>query len=260
MGKKEIQKSEWKHLYPVKKAILVFVWLFLLFVVIAGTRFGLFIGFDLRTEWPLIIYAIFMIVTFKPIWKYVCTTNHSMPFFNQIFTKEELETLLEKEEFTDIIFLKEHGMKYTDVAESEHWLRINRNYVSKEMAILCWTGTQYGSTLVYVLYLTGDIVKIDLGLKFSSEVEVRFGEYMWCKLDIFDIRFYGKEKDKLINDCKKVYRAYVKEQTGISEKEVIKDLIQNSEIPRSICIDKMPYFVQKKMEEYSYSKHVPHNW
>ena len=265
MGKREIRNSEWKRLYPLKKAILIFIWIFLVFVIIAGIKYCFCNVIEPGAIWTLILVINLTFLTFKPIWKYVYTAIHSIPFFNKIFTKEELEDLLEQEVFSDIIFLKEHGMNDIDVAESEHWLRLNRNYVSKEMAVLCWTEMQYGasssrgSTLVYVLYLTGDIVKINLGLRFPVEVEVRFGEYMWCNLDIFDEEIYGKEKDRLINNCKEVYRAYVKEQAGVPEKEVIKNLIQNAEILRSICVDKMPHFLHKHMEEYSYAPYRSYN-
>lgn len=80
--------------------------------------------------------AIFMSITLPRLFGYVQRPYHCVPYFNEIFTKKELEELFEQETFSDIVFLKENGMSIVDIAESEHWLRVNWQYISKELTIM----------------------------------------------------------------------------------------------------------------------------
>ncbi len=256
MGKKEIQRSEWKRLYPVKKAILISIWLFLVFVIIAGIKYCLYNVIELGAVWTLILVTILVLLTLKPILNYVRTYYHCIPYFNKIFTKEELEALFENETFTDIAYLKENGMNKIDFAESEHWLRVNWRYLSKEMMVLgrampTASLKNRDTTPVWAMYLTGDIVEIDLGRKLSVEGRTKFGEYIWFNLDILPEEVLGKQEEEVSAIFREVYRNYVEEQAGISKKEVIKSLIRNAEIPRSICVYKMPSYLQRPMRDYS---------
>lgn len=261
MGKKEIQRSEWKRLYPVKKTILIFTWFFLIFVIISGIKYCFYNEIELGAVWTLILVAMLALLTFDPILSYVQTYYRCMPYFNNIFTKEELETLFENETFTDIAYLKENGMNVVDVAESEHWLRINRRYLSKEMMVLCEariTSSLSGrdTTPVWAMYVTGDTVEIDLGIKLNGLARRKFAEYVWYNLDVLPEEVFGDKKKKLSRTFREEYQTYVKEQEGMSEKEVIKALIQNAEILRSICVYKMPHNLQKIREDYSNGKNV----
>lgn len=256
MGKNEIQKNEWKCGYPVKKAILVFIWLFLVFVIVAGIKYCICIEANAKSVWTLILVSILMLVTFKPIWKYVRTPYHSMPYFNKIFTKEELEELLENETFSDIEYLKENGMSEIDVAESEHWLRLNRRYLSKEMMVLCRTipppvPDHRTPTPVWAMYITGDTVEIKLERELASKEKTKFAEYMWFILDVLPETVVGKREEEVRAIFGEIYRNYVKDQTGVTEKEVIKSLIQNAVVPRSVCVYKMPGYLQRTMKDYS---------
>ena len=256
MGKKEIQRSEWKRLYPVKKAILIFAWFFLALRIIAAIRFFYLSGIELSQDWPFIVIVLLALLTLKPILNYVRTYYHCIPYFNKIFTKEELEELFENETFTDIAYLKENGMNKIDFAESEHWLRVNWRYLSKEMMVLgrampTASLKNRDTTPVWAMYLTGDIVEIDLGRKLSVEGRTKFGEYIWFNLDILPEEVLGKQEEEVSAIFREVYRNYVEEQAGISKKEVIKSLIRNAEIPRSICVYKMPSYLQRPMRDYS---------
>lgn len=256
MGKKEIQRSEWKRLYPIKKAILIFAWFFLALRIIAAVRFFYLSGIELSQDWPFIVIVLLALLTFKPILNYVRTYYRCIPYFNKIFTKEELEELFENETFTDIAYLKENGMNKIDFAESEHWLRVNWRYLSKEMMVLgrampTSSLKNRDTTPVWAMYLTGDIVEIDLGRKLSAEGRTKFGEYIWFNLDILPEEVLGKQEEEVSAIFREVYQNYVEEQAGISKKEVIKSLIQNAEIPRSICVYKMPSYLQRPLRDYS---------
>ncbi len=261
MGKKEIQKSEWKRLYPVKKAILISIWLFLVLVIIAGIKYCFYNVIELGAIWTLILVAILVLLTFDPILNYVQAYYRCIPYFNKKFTKEELEELFENETFTDIAYLKENGMNTIDFAESEHWLRVNRRYLSKEMMVLCEarvTASLSGrdTTPVWAMYVTGDTVEINLGTRLNDHDRRKFAEYVWYNLDVLPEEVFGDKKEKLSKTFREEYQTYVKEQGGMSEKKVIKNLIQNAEILRSICVYKMPHNLQKTREDYSNGKNV----
>ena len=87
--------------------------------------------------------------------------------FEQAAYKKEQEELLECENFETITELKSESLRWTDFAESEHWLRINERYIPKELAILGGAKVTFNimnrdTTPVVFLYATGDVVKIDL--------------------------------------------------------------------------------------------------
>ena len=172
-----------------------------------------------------------------------------------------MEELFENETFTDIAYLKENGMNTIDFAESEHWLRVNRRYLSKEMMVLCEarvTASLSGrdTTPVWAMYVTGDTVEINLGTRLNDQDRRKFAEYVWYNLDVLPKEVFGDKKEKLSKTFREEYQTYVKEQGGMSEKKVIKNLIQNAEILRSICVYKMPHNLQKTREDYSNGKNV----
>ena len=70
--------------------------------------------------------------------------------------------------------MKTESLRWTDIAASAHWLRINGRYIPKELVILGGaevTGNimNRDTTPVIFLYATGDMVKIDLGVQVSVQ-------------------------------------------------------------------------------------------
>lgn len=128
----ELQKSERKRRIVFKKAILVMIYLVILFFVYVGISAYV----SLNTIALFLGTVIFMSITLPRLFGYVQRSYHCVPYFNEIFTKKELEDLFEQEMFSDIVFLKENGMSIVDIAESEHWLRFNWQYISKELTIM----------------------------------------------------------------------------------------------------------------------------
>ena len=59
-----------------------------------------------------------------------------MPFFNEIFTKKELEELLENEVFQKMIGSKENPLNRPELLESENWFCIHGKFISKNMTII----------------------------------------------------------------------------------------------------------------------------
>lgn len=65
---------------------------------------------DFRTIFIIILDSVGLAKSFIPIKKYVLTSYHCMPFFNEIFTKKELEELLENEVFQKMTGSKENPL------------------------------------------------------------------------------------------------------------------------------------------------------
>jgi amino acid permease len=97
----ELQKSERKRRIVFKKAILVMIYLVILFFVYVGISAYV----SLNTIALFLGTVIFMSITLPRLFGYVQRSYHCVPYFNEIFTKKELEDLFEQEMFSDIVFL-----------------------------------------------------------------------------------------------------------------------------------------------------------
>lgn len=96
-----IKVLEWKGMYPIKKILLVMIWLFGCFLCVAGII--IFISDnDVKNLLVGILFGIGGVVFFSPIKKYVLTTYHCVPGLNSKLQKVELEKLLEGEVFEKI--------------------------------------------------------------------------------------------------------------------------------------------------------------
>lgn len=254
VGRNELKKSEWKHLYPIKKVILVFIWLLSLLTALFSMRV-LYIYICAGLPGVIVIFlgaSFISIVTFKPIFNYVFVSYRCVPYFNKIFTKKELEKLFELETFSDITFMKENGMRYVDIAESEHWLRFNRQYVSKELAVLgesdCTGASRRRDTYVWIMYLTGDVVKIELNMRLSTDTGHRLDRYIWQEMGILPREIVGKEEEKLCNTLRSICQDHRQAHADISEKELLKRHIQNGGDLRRTCEDAFPIYLKRYRE------------
>ena len=90
-----IKILEWKGMYPIKKILLVMIWLFGCFLCVAGII--IFISDnDVKNLLIGILFGIGVVVFFSPIKKYVLTTYHCVPGLNSKLQKVELEKLLKE--------------------------------------------------------------------------------------------------------------------------------------------------------------------
>ena len=103
MKRNIIRTTEWKKLYPIKKGIIVSVWLFAVIILYAGFR-GLIEDHDLKTIVVIILDGAILVKSFRPVKNYLFTRYHCVPVFNQIFTKKELEELGRKRRELHISF------------------------------------------------------------------------------------------------------------------------------------------------------------
>lgn len=254
MGRDQLRKSEWKQWYPVKKAALLVFWLSALFLALLG----IWDYWQLRemSDGMMIFLCAAGVcaVTFKPILKYLLTPYHCVPYFNQIFTRQELEKLFEPETFSEMTFLKEYGMDGIDMAESGRWFRINWQYVSKELAVLEKMYFRKGrkgrtATSVWIMYLTGDRVKVELKTKLPPGVVNRFNRYIWQETGILPQRVLEEEEEKLNRALRDICRNYRKEHGGMPEKEMLNRHIREGGDLRRACEDAFPSSLKEYRDE-----------
>ena len=161
---KQLRKTEWRRGYPIKKNLALCAWGLMALAVFAGI---LSHPENIPSLAACVLALAGAVLTLPRLLRYYRTTYHSLPALNRRLTKEEQEELLENENFETITELKSESLRWTDFAESEHWLRINGRYIPKELAILGGAKVTFNimnrdTTPVVFLYATGDVVKIDL--------------------------------------------------------------------------------------------------
>lgn len=98
MKRNIIRTTEWKKLYPIKKGIIVSVWLFAVIILYAGFR-GLIEDHDLKTIVVIILDGAILVKSFRPVKNYLFTRYHCVPVFNQIFTKKNWKNCLREKCF-----------------------------------------------------------------------------------------------------------------------------------------------------------------
>ena len=161
---KQLRKTEWQRGYPIKKNLALCAWGLMALAGFAGI---LSHPENIPSLAASVLALAGAVLTLPRLLRYYRTTYHSLPALNRRLTKEEQEELLENENFETITELKSESLRWTDFAESEHWLRINGRYIPKELAILGGAKVTFNimnrdTTPVVFLYATGDVVKIDL--------------------------------------------------------------------------------------------------
>ena len=86
-----IKVLEWKGMYPIKKILLVMIWLFGCFLCVAGII--IFISDnDVKNLLVGILFGIGGVVFFSPIKKYVLTTYHCVPEYSCAATPQIRQT------------------------------------------------------------------------------------------------------------------------------------------------------------------------
>ena len=161
---KQLRKTEWRRGYPIKKFLALCVWVVMAIAGCAGT---LSCPDNIPSLAACVLALAGAVLTLPRLLRYYRTTYQSLPALTRRLTKKEQEELLECENFETITELKSESLRWTDFAESEHWLRINERYIPKELAILGGAKVTFNimnrdTTPVVFLYATGDVVKIDL--------------------------------------------------------------------------------------------------
>ena len=228
---KQLRKTEWRRGYPIKKNLALCAWGLMALAGFAGIL-----------SHPENIPSLAASV--------LALAGAVLPALNRRLTKEEQEELLENENFETITELKTESLRWTDIAESAHWLRINGRYIPKELVILGGaevTGNimNRDTTPVIFVYATGDTVKIDLGVQASVQKIRELNAYFRSRYHIFPGQADGKKTEELCSIFREIYTDYLKEKEPEKEDAVLAKLVKDAGELRQKCIEKMPPYLKR---------------
>ncbi len=248
---KKIKIFEWKGMYPIKKMLLVIIWLAGCFLCVAGI-----VTFISNNDVGNLLIGIFfgvgVVVLFYPIKNYVLTTYHCVPCLNSKLQKVELEELLEGEVF-DKILNKEGNITNCDIKLSEHWICAKGKLVAKNLILIGYpraTSSLIGratNPMVFI-YMTGDIVKVDLKVDLSVEKISLIKKYFWHNLGIVSKEVAGKYTEEVTDILKKQYQS-LKEEMKLNDHELLIEILKEPEKYRKIYMELLPYHIKKWCEE-----------
>lgn len=244
---KQLRKTEWRREYPIKKFLALCVWGVMAIAGCAGT---LSCPDNIPSLAACVLALAGAVLTLSRLLRYYRTTYQSLPALNRRLTKEEQEELLENENFETITELKSESLRWTDFAESEHWLRINERYIPKELAILGGAKVTFNimnrdTTPVVFLYATGDVVKIDLGVQVSARQIRELNAYFRSRCHIFPEPADRTKAEELCSIFREIYTDYLKEKEPEKEDAVLAELVKDAGELRQKCIEKMPSYLKR---------------
>lgn len=177
--------------------LLVVIWLFGSFICVAGTAVVLRDN-DMESLLIGILFGIGAVILFCPIKNYVLTTYHCVPCLNSRLPKAELEYLLE--EVFEKISKKDCNITNCDIKLSEHWIYAKGKLIAKNLLIIAYprvTSSLIGraTTPMVFVYMTGDIIKVDLKVDLSVEKICLLKRYFWHNLGIVSDEIVGKQEE-----------------------------------------------------------------
>lgn len=248
---KQIKILEWKGMYPIKKVLLVTLWLVGCFLCVAGIVIFIFEN-DVKNLLIGIFFGIGVVVLFYPIKHYVLTTYHCVPCLNFKLQRAELEKLLEGEVF-DKISNKEGNITNCDIKLSEHWICVKGKLFAKNLLLVGYPRvtsnlTGRATTPMVFIYMTGDIVNVDLKTDLSVEKILLLRKYFWHNLGIVATEIVGKEEEEVTDIFKKQYQI-LKEEMKLDDHALLIEMINEPEKYRKIYMELLPYNIKKWCEE-----------
>lgn len=248
---KKIKIFEWKGMYPIKKMLLVIIWLVGCFLCVAGIV-TFISNNDVENLLIGIFFGIGVAVLFYPIKHYVFTTYHCVPCLNSKLQKVELEELLEGEVF-DKISNKEGNITNCDIKLSEHWICAKGKLLAKNLLLIGYprvTSSLIGraTTPMVFVYMTGDIVKVDLKVDLSIEKISLLKKYFWNNLGIVSKEVVGKHAEEVTDILKKQYQI-LKEEMKLDDHALLIEMINEPQKYRKLYMELLPYHIKKWCEE-----------
>ena len=251
MKKNVVKMTEWKNLYPIKKIILLSVWLFGVLILYASFV-ALIKDHDFRTIFIISLDSVGLVKSFIPIKKYILTSYHCMPVLNQIFTKKELEKLLENEVFQKMTGSTENPLNRPELLESENWFCIHGKFISKNMAVIgrAWVAASLNNrdiTPVKIFYMTGEFLKVKTGHSWNVSTIQAFNYLLWNEYKIIPAKVFSKDYERITTILKSTY-SKIKEEKNLCEKEMIRYLLESGAEVKALFWNEIPGF--KPLNKY----------
>lgn len=247
----QLKKAEWKNLYPIKKFLLMVIWVFCVFLVLTSLILLIRDG-DIESIWIGVIFGGISIKTFSPIKRYIKEIYHCVPYLNHIFSRFELEELLSLEVFKYVKSINNDKI-LLPIGEGTHWISANGRFVSKDLAVLGWCEGNLSliardTTSIIFIYMTGEVIKIDLGRKLDIKDIISFNKTLWKEENIISANVLGEQEEEIINLFRKQFDA-LKKDLKLDEKEMIKQIILSPEKYKKIYMEILPHHIKKWCEE-----------
>lgn len=199
-----MENIEWIRFYPLKKLILILLWLFC--AVVSARAFQVYILAGMLVVWDAkdigftLFFCLLTAVTFVPVVRYVLLPYHSMPCLNRILSRKEMDGLMEREYFRRVRFPDEDLDRYHPFYRSTNWLVVDGKAISKKLAVIArlrysLTYDRFTHLWLEVYYLNGQKISVDLGQcprgsrerekrkeleKFLTEENIRVDELGWA--------------------------------------------------------------------------------
>lgn len=249
---KQLKIMEWKKLYPIKKIVLMVVWLFMTFLWVAGIVV-FFRNHGIDNLLIGIVFGIGAIASFCPIKRYIFTTYHCVPCLNSILTKDELEELLEGETFVSISD-QDHRIDKCPLSLSENWISAKGRLFAKNLLIAAYpevTSSLIGraTTPMVFMYMTGDVINVDLEINLSAEQRRLLKQYLLHDLEIVSKELAPKQVEEISNIVKEQYQ-FLKEETKLDDKGLIREILQDSDKFKHMYMEKLPFYIKKWCKEH----------
>lgn len=243
----QIKIVEWKGMYPVKKILLVMLWLVGCFLSVAGSIVSIS-NKDVKSLLVGILFGIGVVVFFSRVKKYAFTVYHCVPCLNFKLQKEELEKLLEGEVF-EKISKKDGNITNCDIKLSEHWICARGKLIAKNLLIIGYprvTSSLIGraTTPMKFIYMTGDIINVDLKTDLSVDKISLLRKYFWNHLGIVSAVVLGKAEEEVIDLFKKQYQI-LKEEMELDDHELLIEMIKEPEKFKKMYMEILPYHIKK---------------
>lgn len=248
---KQLEKTEWRRGYPIKKILILCAWILL---VLAGCAGILARPENIPSMAACLLALIGAVLTLPRLIRYNMTTYQSLPALNRRLTKKDQEKLIEGEKFEILADLKTGSLSLKDFSESAHWLRVNGRYIPKELVILGGPKVTFNimnrdTTPMVFFYATGDVVKIDLGVQVSVQRIRELNAYLWSRYHFFPEQAAGSKMEELSSIFAEVYEEHLKEKKPMKENDVIAELVIDGRELRQKCIERMPAYLKKVDEK-----------
>ena len=92
------------------------------------------------------------------------------------------------------------------------------------------------NTCVFV-YMTGEIIKIDLGSKIHVKEIENYNQYLWKKFQIIPRIIVGEQREHIVNVFACQFQE-LKENLGLNEKKLVQTILQNPEKYRNMYMER----------------------
>lgn len=131
---RKLKQMEWICFFPLKKAVIGTLWLSILAFGLLGI-----VSFCEDPQRNFLTIGLFFLaiaaVTAQKAWLYIITPCHCVPVLNKMFSKKQIQSLLQGEQFEMLPFENELLQKYTPILLSENWALVEGLLISRKLLI-----------------------------------------------------------------------------------------------------------------------------